>query len=1012
MKKSLSPLSSQQLSHAVEIESQEFEKTYRWLEKQMPLSFLEEVQPELRLLIARYLLGYRLENRFSQILLPEMAIILIQDSPDADLKIVKHFSNSVIRHYRTFTSKEPPPGDKINLRIAVVYFKECSEKLSAEQKKELSSLIRKRNPEIDAKELHELLDALTNRFIRSMSQEGLKIALDLFFRAKKREQCQYEIKKIEDWEKKGEASLELILSWRNVPKRGFLYRIAQIIYNHGLILQKIIAIDIDPYGPDNAMILSLALHGKKKAAWEEADIEDLLKEIALSKYFETEDLVQSTFVHSKLLTGNEAHLVRNFIAFVHQILLYADPNLFSFEHVSMDLCRHPELTVKLCKAFEIKFHPEKKDPAHFQTLISELIDLIGKVDTGQPLNDLRRKSVLLQTVNFIQHLLKTNFYRQNKSAFSFRLDPRYLDGTPFNREEKFPELPFAIFFIRGMHFLGFNIRFKDLARGGVRTVIPEKMESYFIERNNIFAEAYNLAYTQQKKNKDIPEGGAKTAILLKPLEIFAQEEAGYRQELELQGEKDLEEKLKAYRIQKRQLYLFASQRSFIESLMTLINCDEKGILRAKSVVDYWEKPEYIYLGPDENMLNEMIIWIAAYATKCGYKPGRSFMSSKPGAGINHKEYGVTSFGVHVYLQQALLYLGINPEKEDFTLKISGGPDGDVAGNEILNLYKFYPKHAKLIALTDISGTIYDPKGLNLKEMVHLFQKGQSIRFYPTEKLNEGGFLLDLQTKRDQNAFVQQTLCVRKKGGKLIQDWLSGNEMNQLYRSNVHQVKTDVFITGGGRPRTLNESNVQAFLDEQGKPTARAIVEGANLYLTPEARHILESLGTLVFKDSSCNKGGVICSSFEVLASLCMSEEEFLQEKQRFVEEVLAIIGQAALNEARLLLKTHQKTKRPLSDISDQISERINLFKYQLLEHFENLYLSKKSDDFLVECLIRYCPPLLREKYHKQILALPDIHKKAIIACYIGSRLVYHRGVEWIPSIGDILPTLAGDPAIL
>ena len=36
----------------------------------------------------------------------------------------------------------------------------------------------------------------------------------------------------------------------------------------------------------------------------------------------------------------------------------------------------------------------------------------------------------------------------------------------------------------------------------------------------------------------------------------------------------------------------------------------------------------------------------------------------------------------------------------------------------------------------------------------------------------------------------------------------------------------------GRPRTLGDTNYKDFLDETGKPTARGIIEGANLYLTP------------------------------------------------------------------------------------------------------------------------------------------------------------------------------------
>jgi glutamate dehydrogenase len=363
------------------------------------------------------------------------------------------------------------------------------------------------------------------------------------------------------------------------------------------------------------------------------------------------------------------------------------------------------------------------------------------------------------------------------------------------------------------------------------------------------------------------------------------------------------------------------------------------------------------------------------------------------------------------LHETLLYLGIDPTHQIFTLKISGGPDGDVAGNEILNLQKFYPKTAKILALTDVSGTIYEPKGLGLEELAALFHQSLPIRHYPPDKLSEGGFLLDLKIKREETAYAHQTLLWKKSGGVLHKEWLSGNEMNHLYRSNVHEVKTDIFITGGGRPRTLNETNYTSFLDEEGKPTARAIIEGANLYLTPGARHLLEKAGTLILKDSSCNKGGVICSSFEVLASLCMTEEQFLQEKQEYIKEVLEIIGQAALSEGRLLLNTHKKTGLFLSDISEKISEQINLYKYQLLDHFEQIDLPSSPNDPLIQCLIHYCPPLIQKRYEKGILSMPDIHKKAIIACYIAARLVYSRGIDWRPTIADILPILVKDPLL-
>lgn len=825
------------------------------------------------------------------------------------------------------------------------------------------------------------------------------------------------MKRNEDWKEKKELpSLQIVFAWRNVPKQSFLYHLAKIIHRHNLNLKRVNAIYIDPYSRQNILLMSLGIHGRNgKAAWEETDIEDFLREMVTLKYFQGMNMVESTFVDSGLVSGNMGNLVKSMCYFIHQVLVHADANMYALAHIEEGLCRHPELTTQILQAFDQKFHPDKTNLQAYQKSRSNLIPLIENLDTGNESNDTRRKNILKQALSFIDFTLKTNFYRDNKTAHSFRLDPKYLDNVPYDRKEKFPELPYAIFFMKGYKYLGFHIRFKDLSRGGLRTVCPERTEQMISERNHVFTESYGLAYTQQKKNKDIPEGGAKAVILVEPYEKIRLEEEMYAAALKERkmSEDEIAKKLSEYHREQKLEHMHQAQRSYIESFVTLLNCESDGKLKAKHIIDYWKKPEYIYLGPDENMHNEMIEWIAAYSKHYGYKPGGAFISSKPSAGINHKEFGVTSFGVNVYMEEALKYLGINPYEDIFTIKMTGGPDGDVAGNEMHNLYKYYPKTAKLLATIDISGTIFDPKGLDLEEVVKLFKEQKPIRFYPPEKLSEGGFLLDAKTKREQTAYAQQTLCFKKLGGKVIEDWLSGNEMNHLLRHNVHQTIADVFIPGGGRPRTLSELNYKDFLDETSKPTSKAIVEGANLYITPYARRALEKLDVLIIKDSSANKGGVTCSSFEVLSTLCLSEEEFLKEKPRLVKEILGIIRAQAKDEAQLLLRTHQHTSMYLTEISDLISEKINHYMYELLDHLQTIALSQDPKDPLIQALFNYCPPLLRNNYQKRILEeVPDIHKKAIIACHISSRLVYHRGLDWSPSVIDILPLIARDPAII
>ena len=128
----------------------------------------------------------------------------------------------------------------------------------------------------------------------------------------------------------------------------------------------------------------------------------------------------------------------------------------------------------------------------------------------------------------------------------------------------------------------------------------------------------------------------------------------------------------------------------------------------------------------------------------------------------------------------------------------------------------------------------------------------------------------------------------------------------------NRVEADAFIPAGGRPATLNGDNWRHFLiaDDteygEGRPSSRLIVEGANLFLTDTARQSLSRHGTYIIKDSSANKCGVICSSFEVLASMLLTEEEFLTHKAAFVAQVVERLRTLARVEAELLFREHKR----------------------------------------------------------------------------------------------------------
>lgn len=1008
------PLSShQRLSKAIELESQKFQECYLWLEQNMPEAFFQDVSADKILSITHNLMSLPLQENFAAIHLKHAALVLCLESPDADIRILRNYTHYGIKSYRTYISKAPPPFPDIHqkLRIAVLYFTEMVETVEtaypAQTQEELRKLVRERYPEFKDQDFYQLLAGMNTRFLMSMPTERLLVALDLYFKSRKTDNCQYRIFYDSD------NSMQIILAWADISKSTFLYRVANMVYRHGLVIQGVNATFIHPYSKNSVLMMQLRLHSQNgKDPQEAANIQEFLNELFSIKYFPGFDAIENQLVNNGIISGVMGNLLRAIVDFIHQMLASLDPYMYAIGHIERDLCRHPDLTARICQIFAHRFSPDELQPNLFESESKRLLDDIESLDTGQEENDLRCKNVLRTALVMVTYTLKTNFYRSNETTLSFRLDPAFLDHLPFKRKERFPELPYAIFFIKGLDFFGFQIRFQDLARGGFRTVFPEPTERLVFERKHIFTECYNLALTQQKKNKDIPEGGAKAILFLNPYQRLDSNLAIIKRELEISkiDPKDIETRLSKIYLELKRESLYQAQRAFISGLIVLCNCDPDGSLRPHHIVDYWKKPEYLYLGPDENMFPEMIDWIAAYSLYYNYKPGSSFISGHLTQGFNHKLYGVTSLGVNACMEEVLKEIGKDPYQDSFTVKMAGGPDGDVAGNQILNLYKYYPNTAKLIALTDISGTIFDPKGLDLSIMAQLFYEEKPIKFYPPEKLSEGGFLIDKNMRRNPTPLVQQTLRQRKDKGRLVEEWLSSSEVNYLLRNYMHKTTTDVFIPGGGRPRTINETNYKDFLNEEGKPTAKTIVEGANLYLSQQARRRLEELGVLIIKDSSSNKGGVICSSYEVLCMLALGRENFLKYKDTLILEVQDRIKECSLNEVRLLLNTYREKGEFLTDLSEQVSERINLYTHQILDHLEPLSLSSDPKDPFVSCFLSYCLPTLRKHFKQALLKeIPENHKKAIIACHIACHVVYTRGLSWFPSIVESLPSILNNP---
>lgn len=127
------------------------------------------------------------------------------------------------------------------------------------------------------------------------------------------------------------------------------------------------------------------------------------------------------------------------------------------------------------------------------------------------------------------------------------------------------------------------------------------------------------------------------------------------------------------------------------------------------------------------------------------------------------------------------------------------------------------------------------------------------------------------------------------------------------------------------PGTINETNYSnAFFSAHGAPAAPLIVEGANLYATPGAREALHrDSGVRIVQDFSANKGGVICSSFEILAAHLMDASEFEANKPTIVSDVVDSLRSLAAKEAHLLFREHARSRGALPEFSARASAAVN-----------------------------------------------------------------------------------------
>ena len=907
-------------------------------------------------------------------------ILARADVPGSLYDTLKSLREREISYAEMSHSYSPIPGSDRTLEIQRFEFdRKGPEEINGAGKIDIPSEIRdgirtmmgRLYPGFDFDAFDEMLKLLwinNEAYVRISPPERVARVLHLYQEGKRHDGLYLDVETKEDADRHRES--RLLFSVGNPPQREFLTQVGEIFQRLDIGVRRsyclIVNTGIHPYFLGTFYVLT---HDGELVEKGGRLFEELQTELYNTQILSTESPAYTSFVTDRIMTGEEASLTDAFVAFCHTALAHSRPDRFDKGFVREAFHAEPSLTLKLIDLFRKRFDPdiENRKPS-YERALRETEDVLSAYNTGHRYLDENRKTVFRVCLLFVKHTLKTNFFVPEKHALAFRLDPAFLSELEPDFTSDLPAAtPFRITFFFTRQAQGYHVGFSDIARGGWRTIVCRTQDEHTTSTRSIFREVFVLAHTQHLKNKDIYQGGSKLTVVMDATDL----------------DETLPVTQRLYKVQ------YGVINAFLDLFVT-----ENGKAKDPRVVDYYGEEEPIELGPDENMHDAMIEFIARQAQKRGYVLGIGIMSSKK-VGINHKEYGVTSRGVIKFAETAMREAGVQVSADPFSVKLTGGPNGDVAGNAMRLLLDRCPR-VEIRSVIDGTAGLYDPEGASPAELSRILLREDLEAFSP-EALSPGGFILFRHDRRQEGL---RTLYRKasKTGRRTRDEWITADEFNREMDNLLYSVPADLFLPCGGRPETLDHSNWNRILDAQGKPTVRVIVEGANSFISPEARLELQKQGVVILRDASANKCGVISSSYEIIANLLMTQEEFLEHKEAYVRDVLSILEKRAEEEAGLIFERRRLEEasraQPYTEISAAVSTEINMRYSRLFDFFQER--PELADQPLFrKVMLNHLPAMIQteQRFSRRLKKLPPKIKYALLAAEIATMVVYHGGWE-------------------
>ncbi|MGA1792373.1 MAG: Glu/Leu/Phe/Val family dehydrogenase [Thermoplasmatota archaeon] len=243
----------------------------------------------------------------------------------------------------------------------------------------------------------------------------------------------------------------------------------------------------------------------------------------------------------------------------------------------------------------------------------------------------------------------------------------------------------------------------------------------------------------------------------------------------------------------------------------LSRCEiQKITKRYATMINPFIGPKKDIPAPDMNTNAETMGWFMDAVSMYAGHTMLDIVTGKPlelGGSLGRRE--ATGRGVMLNTMELLNRLGRDPKKT--TVAVQGfGNVGSVAAQLITE------QGSKVIAVSDMSGLLYDPDGVDVDALVKFVYSGPRPRLFKD--------------------FEGPGHTFEKEGTKILYE------------------DVDVLV-----PAALEN---QITIDNADKVKARIIVEGANGPITKRADSVMIEMGTHVIPDILANSGGVIASYFE------------------------------------------------------------------------------------------------------------------------------------------------------